>query len=94
MWASELQRETLGHSCKPQMNNYKMAECSAGPAPKMKKKYLVNFNTKWSDKHSFIKQSRKGDRFAFCEFCRYDFTLAIVGKMTGSIAMQQKDKIN
>ena len=50
-----------------------MVECSAAPAPKKKKKYLVNFNTKWSDKHYFFKQSRKGDTFAFCEFCHSDF---------------------
>ena len=73
MWASQLRREVLGHSCRPQINNYKMVECSAAPAPKKKKKYLVNFNTKWSDKHYFFKQSRKGDTFAFCEFCHSDF---------------------
>ena len=57
-----------------------MAECSAAPAPKKKKKYLVNLNTKWSDKHSFIKQSRKGDTFTFCEFCRSDFSVGHGGK--------------
>ena len=57
-----------------------MEECSAAPAPKKKKKYLVNLNTKWSDKHSFIKQSRKGDTFTFCEFCRSDFSVGHGGK--------------
>ena len=72
MWVSQLRRETLGHSCKPQINNCKMAEFRAAPAPKKKKK--------WSDKHSFIKQSRKGDTFTFCEFCRSNFSVAHGGK--------------
>ena len=80
MWASQLWHETLGHSCKPQINDYKRVECSTTPAPKKKKKYLVNFNTKWSDKHSFIKQLRKGDTFAFCEFCHSNFSVGHGGE--------------
>ena len=57
-----------------------MAECSAAPATKKKKKYLVTSNTKWSDKHSFIKQSRKGDTFTFYDFCHSNFSVGHGGK--------------
>ena len=81
MWASQLRREALGHSCRPQINNYKMVECNAAPAPKKKKKYLVNFNTKWSGKHYFFKQSRKGDILPFVSFAVPILSLAMVAKM-------------
>ena len=57
-----------------------MAECSTAAAPKKIKKYLVNFNTKWSNKHPCIKQSRKGDTFAFCEFCHSNFSIGYGGE--------------
>ena len=81
MWASQLWHEALGHSCKPQINNYKRVECSTAPAPKKKKKYLVNFNTKWSGKHYFFKQSRKGDILPFVSFAVPILSLAMVAKM-------------
>ena len=46
MWASQLRRETLGHSCKPQINNYKMTGCSAASAPKKGKELSCKFQYK------------------------------------------------
>jgi hypothetical protein len=33
------------------------------------------FKTAWTDEFHFIKHSRKGNKFAFCEFCRTDFSI-------------------
>ena len=33
------------------------------------------FKTAWTDEFHFIKHSRKGNNFAFCEFCRTDFSI-------------------
>ena len=33
------------------------------------------FKTAWTDKFHFIKHSRKGNKLAFCEFCRIDFSI-------------------
>ena len=33
------------------------------------------FQTAWTDEFHFIKHSRKGNKFAFCEFCRTDFSI-------------------
>ena len=33
------------------------------------------FKTAWTDEFHFIKHSRKGNKFAFCEFCSTDFSI-------------------
>ena len=41
--------------------------------PEKKKAHLRYdnvFKTAWTDAFHFIKHSRKGNKFAFCEFCR------------------------
>ena len=36
---------------------------------------MTVFKTAWTDEFHFIKYSRKGNKFAFCEFCRTDFSI-------------------
>jgi hypothetical protein len=47
--------------------------------PEKKKKARLRydnvFKTAWTDEFHFIKHSRKGNKFAFCEFCRTDFSI-------------------
>ena len=42
---------------------------------KARLRYDNVFKTAWSDEVHFIKHSRKGNKFAFCEFCRIDFSI-------------------
>ena len=37
---------------------------------KARLRYDNVFKTAWTDEFHFIKHSRKGNKFAFCEFCR------------------------
>jgi hypothetical protein len=37
---------------------------------KARLRYDNAFKTAWIDEFHFIKHSRKGNKFAFCEFCR------------------------
>ena len=37
---------------------------------KARLRYDTVFKTAWTDEFHFIKHSRKGNKFAFCEFCR------------------------
>ena len=37
---------------------------------KARLRYDNVFMTAWTDEFHFIKHSRKGNKFAFCEFCR------------------------
>ena len=46
--------------------------------PEKKKAHLRYdnvFKTAWTDEVHFIKHYRKGNKFAFCEFCRTDFSI-------------------
>ena len=42
---------------------------------KARLRYDNVFKTAWTDEFHFIKHSRKGNKFAFCEFCRTDFSI-------------------
>ena len=42
---------------------------------KARLRYDNVIKTAWTDEFHFIKHSRKGNRFAFCEFCRTDFSI-------------------
>jgi hypothetical protein len=42
---------------------------------KARLRYDNIFRTAWTDEFHFIKHSRKGNKFAFCEFCRTDFSI-------------------
>ena len=41
------------------------------------------FKTAWADEFHFIKHSRKGNKFAFCEFCRTDFMYHVFNLLAG-----------
>ena len=47
-------------------------------APEMEvqvmKRYDNTFKSSWTDKFPFIKASRKGNMYAFCEYCQADLT--------------------
>jgi hypothetical protein len=49
---------------------------------RQKKRRLVYVMTAWTDEFHFIKHSRKGNKFAFCEFCRTDFSINRWGDVT------------
>jgi hypothetical protein len=42
---------------------------------KARLRYDNVFKTAWTDEVHFIKHSRKGNQFVFCEFCRTDFSI-------------------
>jgi hypothetical protein len=42
---------------------------------KARLRYDNVFKTAWTDEVHFIKHSRKGNKFVFCEFCRTDFSI-------------------
>ena len=42
---------------------------------KARLRYDNVFKTAWTDEFHFIKHSRKGNKFAFCEFWRTDFSI-------------------
>ena len=42
---------------------------------KARLRYDNVFKIAWTDEVHFIKHSRKGNKFAFCEFCRTDFSI-------------------
>ena len=42
---------------------------------KARLRYDNVFKTAWTDEFHFIKHSRKGNQFAFCEFCRTYFSI-------------------
>ena len=42
---------------------------------KARLRYDNVFKTAWTDEVHFIKHSQKGNKFAFCEFCRTDFSI-------------------
>ena len=53
--------------------NRSMSELICPKRQKKKKarlRYDNVFKTAWTDEFHFIKHSRKGNKFAFCEFCR------------------------
>ncbi|KAK5921280.1 hypothetical protein CgunFtcFv8_024997 [Champsocephalus gunnari] len=39
------------------------------------------FKAKWTVDHPFIKVSRRGEKHAFCELCRSDFSICHGGQM-------------
>ena len=42
---------------------------------KARLRYDNVFKTAWTDEFHFIKHSRRGNKFAFCEFCRTYFSI-------------------
>ncbi|KAG8590542.1 hypothetical protein GDO81_006790 [Engystomops pustulosus] len=51
-----------------------MAEKSC-ETPKKKAKRLSHFKDAWMKEHPFLKKSRRGNSFAFCELCAADFSV-------------------
>jgi hypothetical protein len=49
---------------------------------KARLRYDSVFKTAWTDEFHFIKHSRKGNKFAFCEFCRTDFQTGCLSHIT------------
>jgi hypothetical protein len=57
---------------------------SETPEKKARLRYDNVFKTAWNDEFHFIKHSRKGNKFAFCEFCRTDFSIIHGGQSDGT----------
>lgn len=51
-----------------------------GRKKERKKKYFIKFIESWSQKFKFIQKSRKGENYALCTVCGFNFSIGNGGE--------------
>ena len=68
------------HARSSSSNQIQQSNKSVDEPPPSKKKRLCRYRPEYSEEFPFIKQSRRGENFVFCEHCKGDLNIASGGR--------------